>query len=55
MSPDLLRRNPWADFDETLGVKKVDLELVERQLFDFRFRPKTRRGRFSETGSRKYA
>ena len=31
--------HPWADFDETFGVNRVDPELVQRQLFDFRFGP----------------
>ena len=33
--------HPWADFDETLGIYRVDPKLVQRHIFDFRFHPQT--------------
>ena len=52
---------PWTDFDETLGVYRVDPKLVQRQISDFRCRPETGSGPvfrkpevpIIETGSRK--
>ena len=28
--------HPWTDWDETLGVYRVDLEIMQRHIFDFR-------------------
>ena len=39
--PDSLPGHPWTDFDETSGVYRVDPELVQRHIFDFRFQPQT--------------
>ena len=39
--PDSFLRHLWTDFDETFGVYRVDPELVQRQIFDFRFRLQT--------------
>ena len=61
MCPGLV--HPWPDFDETLGVYRVESELVQRHIFDFRFRLQTGSGPIfikpevpiTETGSRKVA
>ena len=37
----LLLRHPWADLDETFRMYRVDLEIMHREIFDFRFRPRT--------------
>ena len=39
--PDSFLRYLWTDFDETFGVYRVDPELVQRHIFDFRFRLQT--------------
>ena len=59
--PDSLLGHPWTDFDETLGVYRVEPELVQRHIFDFRSRLQTGSGPIfqkpevpiTETGSRK--
>ena len=28
--------HPWTDWDETLGVYRVDLEIMQHHIFDFR-------------------
>ena len=33
--------HPWSDWDETLGVYRVDRGIMQRHIFDFRFRPRT--------------
>ena len=33
--------HPWTDWDETLGVYRVDPDIMQRHIFDFRFRPQT--------------
>ena len=37
----LLLRHPWTDLDETFRMYRVDLEIMHREIFDFRFRPQT--------------
>ena len=37
----LLLRHPWTDLDETLGMYRVDLEIMHREIFDFDFRCQT--------------
>ena len=39
--PDSLLEHLFTDFDETFGVYRVDPELVQRHIFDFRFHPQT--------------
>ena len=39
--PDSLLEHLLTDFDETFGVYRVDSELVQRHIFDFRFHPQT--------------
>ena len=39
--PDSLLGHPWTDFDETFGVYRVGPELVQRHIFNFRFRLQT--------------
>ena len=39
--PDSLLGHLWTDFDQTFGVYRVDSELVQRHIFDCRFRPQT--------------
>ena len=39
--PDSFLGHLWTDFDQTFGVYRVDSELVQRHIFDFRFRPQT--------------
>ena len=39
-------RHPWTDWDETLGVYRVDLEIMQRHIFDFRSEVKTGNGPF---------
>ena len=59
--PDSLLGHLLTDFDETFGVYRVDPELVQRHIFDFRFRLQTGSGPvlrkpevpIIETGSRK--
>ena len=59
--PDSLLEHLLTDFDETFGVYRVDPELVQRHIFDFRFRLQTGSGPIfqkpevpiTETGSRK--
>ena len=41
----------WTDLDETLGVYRVHPDIMQRHIFDFRFRPQTGSGLFLETGS----
>ena len=61
--PDSLLGHPWTDFDETLRVYRVDSELVQRHIFDFRFRHQTGSELFFHepevknfgTGSQKYS
>ena len=36
--------HPWTDWDETLGVYRVDLEIMQRHIFDFRSEIKTGNG-----------
>ena len=31
----------WTDLDETLGVYRVDPDIMQRHIFDFRFLPQT--------------
>ena len=38
--------HPWTDWDETLGVYRVDLEIMQRHIFDFRSEVKTGNGPF---------
>ena len=33
--------HPWADRDETLGIHRVHPKIMQRHIFDFRFRPQT--------------
>ena len=42
----LLLGHPWTDLDETLGMYRVDLEIMQRGIFNFRFRPWTGSGAF---------
>ena len=37
----LLLLHPWTDLDETFRMYRVDLEIMHREIFDFRFRPQT--------------
>ena len=61
--PDSLLGHLWTDFDQTFGVYRVDSELVQRHIFDFRFRPQTGSELFFHkpevrnfgTGSQKYS
>ena len=61
--PDSFVRHLWTDIDETFGVYTVDPELVQRHIFDFRFRLQTgswpvfRKPEVQNfgTGSQKYA
>ena len=61
--PDSLPGHLWTDFDETSGVYRVDPELVQRHIFDFRFYPQTGSELFFHkpevqnfgTGSQKYS
>ena len=39
--PDSLLGHVLTDFDETFGAYPVDHELVQRHIFDFRFRLQT--------------
>ena len=34
-------RHQWIDLDETLGAYRVDPDIMQRHIFDFRFRPQT--------------
>ena len=36
--------HPWTDWDETLGVYRVDLEIMHRHIFDFRSEVQTGSG-----------
>ena len=38
---DSLLRHPWTDLHETLRVNRSHPKLVQRHIFDFRFRPET--------------
>ena len=38
--------HPWTDWDETLGVYRVDLEIMQRHIFDFRSEVQTGNGPF---------
>ena len=61
--PDSLLGHLWTDYDQTFGVYRVDSELVQRHIFDFRFHPQTGSELFSHkpevqnfgTGSQKYS
>ena len=37
-------RHPWTDWDETLGMYRVDLEIMQRHSLDFRSEVQTRSG-----------
>ena len=44
MCPDSLLGYPWTDFDETLGVYRLDPELVQHHIIDLRLRLRTGSG-----------
>ena len=39
-------RHQWIHLDETLGAYRVDPDIMQRHIFDFRFRPQTGSGLF---------
>ena len=44
---DSLLEHLLTDFDKTFGLLRVDSELLQRQIFDFRFHPQTGSEQFS--------